>query len=664
MSKSVGSQIRTDFRNYPLEPNQQEASASGISQQEVNSDTADNLLGGFNPRIPQVAAEPSHHAGICDEHGQYCLFWCISCLEWICRDCTIVSHPHKTCHITSIRQALREMQQKEDRSIKNTVEVFDENLLNFRHKCQSIKHVRNKHRQQIKELQTIISKHKHAERILEKENAVLQSAMSDGLGICFMLLESQSHLLEAQSLNEMLASRRSAQECQSAILSWYNPILLKDSKDLLYSRELQRSTSAGLAKMKESMAGSGHCLVPTQDRSIPTSTAVQAIMAQLNSQTFNDSKLEEFSSEDKEEEDKGDALALNQLQGQAKDSEDKDSGHRIPKTIRRKIKVKRIGASLGKAGHIILKVGTKTGDNGKGIGGETNAKETGKEGMNQDDENEDGKDQVVVSQVASKTHLVHTQKKIQVFTHSTNTTEETTEETAEETAKQDNIVEADAVEEHNLSEGVEEIRAITKEVVSNAGILSSESCQYGAEKDCKLVEGTKRDVKVYEQDIAKGLSLSKDPNETQSVLAAGKENNEGNEKQKEREKSEEQTYLVQNIEGTGMQEPSENTDKKKQDESEDINSSTKEVECQEKTNSDFTALESKETNTVVSVAESQETEGEDIPDKRETTSPEEPSSSSTQAVVEEIRKTVAPEGSVEPVADSETDLKLHICKNQ
>lgn len=83
-----------------------------------------------------------------------------------------------------------------------------------------------------------------------------------------------------------------------------------------------------------------------------------------------------------------------------------------------------------------------------------------------------------------------------------------------------------------------------------------------------------------------------------------------------------------------------------------------------KKHSDFTALESKETNTVVSVAESQETEGEDIPDKRETTSPEEPSSSSTQAVVEETRKTVAPEGSVEPVADSETDLKLHICKNQ
>ncbi|XP_064084243.1 uncharacterized protein LOC135199982 [Macrobrachium nipponense] len=110
-----------------------------------------------------------------------------------------------------------------------------------------------KHRSLIKDLQTLLGEHRKLERVVEKRELTIQESIATGFSMLLMLMDSQSHLLEAKGLGEVLLSRQSAQGCQSAILGWYEPKLLDDTEEITISEGFQKGTMAAVTVLRHSM---------------------------------------------------------------------------------------------------------------------------------------------------------------------------------------------------------------------------------------------------------------------------------------------------------------------------------------------------------------------------------------------------------------------------
>ncbi|XP_066981687.1 uncharacterized protein [Macrobrachium rosenbergii] len=206
-----------------------------------------------NSHTQTVFGEPVQHAGKCVKHTLYCTLWCRRCKEWICQDCRLVSHPPVSCKVLTLSEALKEIKLEENYCIKRTVELFESHVVIYREKLSHLREMNGKHRSLIKDLQTLLGKHRKLEREVEKRELTIQESLATGFSMLLMLLESQSHLLEAKGLGEVLLARQSAQGCQSAILGWYEPKLLDDTEEITISDGFQKGTMAAMTVLKHSM---------------------------------------------------------------------------------------------------------------------------------------------------------------------------------------------------------------------------------------------------------------------------------------------------------------------------------------------------------------------------------------------------------------------------
>ncbi|XP_068205626.1 uncharacterized protein [Palaemon carinicauda] len=214
--------------------------------------------------------EPPQHAGKCNNHGSYCMFWCKSCKEWICHDCFVISHPPLVCEIRTFNHALSEIKLGEDQCIKKTVKQFDNHTEKYIKKQSALKDMREKNRALIKELQRLLSKNQQAKREVEKQTEDIKSILAEGLSTLLTLLESQRQLLEAQTFDKVFSARHQAQAWQSKLLDWHDPNNLLSGEEMGYSDELQKSTLTAIAVLKDLLLSSDNKDIKSQTSGLAT----------------------------------------------------------------------------------------------------------------------------------------------------------------------------------------------------------------------------------------------------------------------------------------------------------------------------------------------------------------------------------------------------------
>lgn len=89
----------------------QEHSASSINSFPINYSIMSlieavecNSLDLASLRVADTPIKPPQmSAGLCDEHGNHLVFFCMTCDAWICRDCTVCEHQSKAHDVITIK---------------------------------------------------------------------------------------------------------------------------------------------------------------------------------------------------------------------------------------------------------------------------------------------------------------------------------------------------------------------------------------------------------------------------------------------------------------------------------------------------------------------------------------------------------------------------------
>ncbi|XP_071512656.1 uncharacterized protein [Panulirus ornatus] len=184
-------------------------------------------------------------AGYCRKHGPHRQFWCVTCQVSLCRDCTLSHHPAASCKVIpcAATQAVETIKKVEDESVKKSILQFDQYLSRLHNQEEKVKNVIKRHTDHVRQLREMITRHHRLRRKLETELRTMQAAISDGLEACVELIEAQTDLFEAKTVQQVMTARQRTRVGQTTIENWYNPSLGQDSEYLKESVRLQITTA-------------------------------------------------------------------------------------------------------------------------------------------------------------------------------------------------------------------------------------------------------------------------------------------------------------------------------------------------------------------------------------------------------------------------------------
>ncbi|XP_064102978.1 uncharacterized protein LOC135213065 [Macrobrachium nipponense] len=191
--------------------------------------------------------ETTVNAGFCIEHGLPCDHYCIKCRVWICEDCTLFNHPHKTCNMSTMRYCSDQLMMMEG---GNSGELFDENITLYALKKSFTMKLLRIFRKHIMEVRILVNECHKALRALDQERFYIISTLSDARPAKFLLHEAKGKLSEEWGPEALLATCRTAIELKNVLRHWYGIVPVKGSKVTLYSQEIQRAITATIAIFK------------------------------------------------------------------------------------------------------------------------------------------------------------------------------------------------------------------------------------------------------------------------------------------------------------------------------------------------------------------------------------------------------------------------------
>ncbi|XP_066938984.1 uncharacterized protein [Macrobrachium rosenbergii] len=195
----------------------------------------------------QPIPEATVNAGVCIEHGLPCNHYCIKCQVWICEDCTLFNHPHKTCNMATMRYCASQLMMMEG---GNSGELFDKNIRLYALKKSFTMKLLRIFRKHILEVRILINECHKALRALDQERFYIISTLSDARPATLLLHEARGKLSEEWGPEAMFATCRTAIELKNVLRNWYGTVPVKGSKIALYAEELQRATAATIAIFK------------------------------------------------------------------------------------------------------------------------------------------------------------------------------------------------------------------------------------------------------------------------------------------------------------------------------------------------------------------------------------------------------------------------------
>ncbi|CAL4124269.1 unnamed protein product, partial [Meganyctiphanes norvegica] len=163
-------------------------------------------------------------AGICYEHpGKECLFRCSSHKCWVCEWCIDNEkgeHPHEKCRIMAFDEEIEDRRVEQKRSLDDgeiscevTLSVIDDKLSDL---CDA----RGRHIHLVYTLQLLVAQHRKEEKNLQNQIASLEKNIVKGKDVKQRLLEVESTVSSAATLDESNAARDMVDNKNTEARNW------------------------------------------------------------------------------------------------------------------------------------------------------------------------------------------------------------------------------------------------------------------------------------------------------------------------------------------------------------------------------------------------------------------------------------------------------------
>ncbi|KAK7074511.1 hypothetical protein SK128_005345 [Halocaridina rubra] len=253
--------LATDLQNLPVNYSIMEL------LEAVEQTSADTLQASLSETLVKP---PQTSAGICEDHGNYLVFFCDTCEKWICRDCTIIDHQDSKGHIVvSIKAALAKRKHNSLKEITNMENSQEQLHNNF--------HI---YLEELKTETTLLEKlSKNVKKAIQfsfEEQDRVKKVMAEGEHLRLQISAAQHQLNDVMTYDDMNTAFSRLGECKNYCEKWTsesNQLLMSlDNKNNFFKWALMMTN---MAENKDSKSKTPFIYLIHQDKIKPRFAAIE-----------------------------------------------------------------------------------------------------------------------------------------------------------------------------------------------------------------------------------------------------------------------------------------------------------------------------------------------------------------------------------------------------
>ncbi|XP_045581217.1 E3 ubiquitin-protein ligase TRIM21 isoform X2 [Procambarus clarkii] len=170
--------------------------------------------------IDPLIRAPVLNAGHCEDHGQYKLFQCTTCAEYICHVCTVVDHPSSTCTVISIKKSVDDSKMLHTNSISTDINKCKEVTDHLENYDAYLETWIKDHEDHISQLKAEVQLHKDMMQKLRDERERIKRTLDEGLQKMESLEAEQTNLGASFTLQEVSDAVCDALHVQTDTRNW------------------------------------------------------------------------------------------------------------------------------------------------------------------------------------------------------------------------------------------------------------------------------------------------------------------------------------------------------------------------------------------------------------------------------------------------------------
>ncbi|XP_042217605.1 uncharacterized RING finger protein ZK945.4-like isoform X2 [Homarus americanus] len=163
---------------------------------------------------------PVLNAGHCEEHGQYKLFRCTTCAQYICHVCTVVEHPNSTCTVISVKKALEDLKELHKGVISSELSDLEEVTDHLETYDAYLATWIGDHEDHICQLSAELQLHNDIIQELQEEREKIKVVLDDGQHKKECLKASQDHLEASNTVQDVSDAVDETLHCQTVTKYW------------------------------------------------------------------------------------------------------------------------------------------------------------------------------------------------------------------------------------------------------------------------------------------------------------------------------------------------------------------------------------------------------------------------------------------------------------
>ncbi|KAK4311912.1 hypothetical protein Pmani_016623 [Petrolisthes manimaculis] len=190
--------------------------------------------------LPVTVMEPSIHDGLCEMHGSYKIFQCITCNVWVCRDCTVVEHSPSKCTLMEVQEALDNMKKTQQIQINNLKLNCTKHLTLLDSYHVKLGQQRDQQQSNLPKLQEVNKAPESCIKALKEEQQRVNKRLYDGQRILTEMDASLSQLMGFNTINTLTRGCQYLQRKVEELETW-----------LLTSKQMLRDSSTDIQADKE-----------------------------------------------------------------------------------------------------------------------------------------------------------------------------------------------------------------------------------------------------------------------------------------------------------------------------------------------------------------------------------------------------------------------------
>lgn len=181
--------------------------------------------------LPATVVEPKVHNGICGMHGSYKVFNCITCNEWVCRDCTVVDHLPPSCTLMGAEEALESMKKTQQIEANNLKSNCSKHLTVLDRYQVKLGQQRQQQQSNLQDLHQVNKGPEACIKALKEEQQRVNKRMYEGQKILTEMEAALSQLMGFNKINTVTEGCRHLQRKTDVLESWFltSQQMLRDS---------------------------------------------------------------------------------------------------------------------------------------------------------------------------------------------------------------------------------------------------------------------------------------------------------------------------------------------------------------------------------------------------------------------------------------------------